>query len=170
MGIVKKNEDHLERIEKKNLNKFVENYLKMDLDPVQAYKNSFDKQLWKTEGNAKSRAIALMNDMAFIEMKNQRLDNLREIYKEEITLAFNHLHTTLKDKTFESHKYTIDPKTQMVKEFVVKENISHASKNKAAELLLKCMGYLDKQEQNVNIIHNEYQVVKTLIEKVEKEE
>ena len=170
MATPKKNEDYLEKIEQKNLNKFVENYLKMDLDPLEAYKNSFDKQLWKTDGNAKKRAQALMSDMKFIEVKNEKLENLRTIYQEEITLAFNHLHTTLKEKTFDSHKYKIDPKTQKVEEFVVKENISHAAKNKAAELLLKCMGYLDKQEQNVNIIHNEYQVVKSIIEEVEKED
>lgn len=167
MAKVKTNDDYLDKIEQKNISKFVENYIKMDLDPVEAYKNSFDRQLWRTEGNAKKRAQALMHDMKFIEVRNQKLDNLREVYKEEITLAFKHLYTTLKEDTFTSHKYSIDPKTQQVREFVVKENISHASKNKAAELLLKCMGYMDKQEQNVNIIHNEYQVVKSIIEEVE---
>ena len=84
MATPKKNEDYLEKIEQKNLNKFVENYLKMDLDPLEAYKKSFDKQLWKTDGNAKKRAQALMSDMKFIEVKNEKI--YVELY---IYIAFN---------------------------------------------------------------------------------
>lgn len=165
----KKSEEILVEIEKKNLDKFVNNYLKMDLDPVKAYQNTFEKHLWRTQGNAKKRALDLIKDIEFIELKNDKLDDLREVFKEEITLAFGHLSKTLKDEFYTSYKHYFDPKTKRVKEYSVKENISHSSKNKAAELILKTMGYLDKQEQNVAIIHNEYEVVKDIINAVEEE-
>lgn len=165
---VKNNNDHLKKIEETKLETFVDNYIKNNLDHVDAYKKTFDKQLWLSEVNAKKRADELISSIRFIEYRNQKIDNLREVYKEEISNSFNFLNQIVKDETYTSYEHFFDIKKNKAIEYKVKKNIKHSDKIKAAELMLKVFSYLDK---NTNIIvdtkeKNEFEVQDEQIDNV----
>lgn len=164
----KNNNDYLKKIEETKLELFVENYIKNNLNHVDAYKKTFDKQLWLSEQNAKKRADELISSIKFIEYRNEKIENLRELYKEEISNSFNFLNQIVKDETYISHEHFFDTKTNKAIEYKVKKNIKHSDKIKAAELMLKVFSYLDK---NTNIIvdtkeKNEFEIIDCQIENV----
>lgn len=164
----KTNNDYLKKIEETKLELFVENYIKNNLNHVDAYKKTFDKQLWLSEQNAKKRADELISSLKFIEYRNEKIENLRELYKEEISNSFNFLNNIIKDETYTSYEHYFDTKTNKAIEYKVKKNIKHSDKIKAAELMLKVFSYLNK---NTNIIldtkeKNEFEIIDLQIDNV----
>ena len=164
----KTNNDFLKKIEETKLELFVENYIKNNLDHVDAYKKTFDKQLWITEQNAKKRADELISSIKFIEYRNEKIENLREVYKEEIANSFSFLNNIIKDETYVSYEHYFDTKTNKAIEYKVKKNVKHSDKIKAAELMLKVFSYLEK---NNNIIidnkeKNEFEIVEEQIDNI----
>lgn len=164
----KTNLDYLKKLENNKLDIFVDNYIKNNLDPIVAYKKTFDKQLWQQEIVAKERALTLINTVKFIEKRNEKIDNLRELYKEEISNSFNLLNKIIKDDTYESHEHYFDINTLKPIEYKVKRNIKHSDKIKAAELMLKVFNYFEKNTIKIDINQdkNEFEIIDAQIENI----
>lgn len=162
------NEKILDRFESEDLEKFVKSYIKSDFDVLKAYKSTFDKHLWRTDANAKIRSKALLEKIECTKIFDEKLDNLRSIYKEEIANSFNVLNKMIKEDTYEHYDAILDVKTGKAIPVKYKKSIPLTTKVKATEIMLKVAGYFDTETNNVIIQHNEYEIVKKMIKDEQK--
>ena len=155
-------EELLEDQEEVKLEKFIKEYIKQDLNEYQAYVATFPRTLYKDEKTAKDRASALIKRTEALEIIDEKYNDLREIYKEEITNSFKLLNNVIKDDTYVINEIYYDFKTKRPIEYSGKKSYNIKDKLKAAEILLKVFGYMDKQEINIKVENNEYEIVKKI--------
>ena len=154
----------LEDQETSKIEKFIKEYVTRNLDPYEAYIATFPRALFKDECIARERASELIRRHEVIQIIEDKYSDLREAYKDQISSTFNLLFKIAQEDTYTHKDGVYDPRTKRIIEVEYEKSYSMRDRIKAAEVILKVFGYLDKQEVNIKIENNEYEFVKKVID------
>lgn len=139
---------NIKEVEKKLLPKFVDNYIKSNKNLLKSYKETFNGSIYKNDKEAKEQALKLINSEEFREAYIEVHKDLRDVYKTEISNAFNFLLKVINEETFTEHSSFFDIETKKVINYQAKKSINMKDKLKATELILKTYNYLSNVQQN----------------------
>ena len=114
---------NIKEVEKKLLPTFIDNYIKSNKNFLKSYKETFNGSIYKNDKEAKEQALNLINSQEFREAYIEVHKDLRDVYKTEISSAFNLLLKVINEETFTEHSSFFDIETKKVINYQSKKSI-----------------------------------------------
>lgn len=162
------NIQNIKEVEKKLLPNFINNYIKSEKNLLKSYKDTFNGSIYKNDKEAKEQALNLINSEEFREAYIEVHKDLRDVYKTEISSAFNLLLKVMNEETYIDYSSFFDIETKKVINYKSKKSIQLKDKLKAAELILKTYNYLNNVQQTTQeeTHKTEFEVIDDIIDGV----
>lgn len=159
---------NIKEVEKKLLPEFINNYIKSEKNLLKSYKDTFNGSIYKNDKEAKEQALNLINSEEFRDLYIETHKDLRDVYKTEISCAFNLLLKVMNEETYIDHSSFFDIETKKVINYKSKKSIQMKDKLKAAELILKTYNYLNNVQQTTQeeTHKTEFEVIDDIIDGV----
>ena len=159
---------NIKEVEKKLLPEFINNYIKSEKNLLKSYKDTFNGSIYKNDKEAKEQALNLINSEEFREAYIEVHKDLRDVYKTEISSAFNLLLKVINEETFTEYSSFFDIETKKVINYHSKKSIQLKDKLKAAEIILKTYNYLSNTQQNTQEQNQktEFEIIDDIIDGV----